>query len=246
MMLHEKVCLVTGASRGIGAATALRFAQEGATVYASARNEEALENLSKSADGMPGAIMVAPMDVCDGADRKSVIMRIKKEQGQLDVLVNNAGIMKDALMGMISASLMQETFDTNVFALLDLMQLASKLMVRQGSGSIINISSLVGTNGNKNQLVYSASKGAVISATKSASKELAPKGIRVNAIAPGIIDTDLLSATNQETLEKLVEGIALGRLGSPQDVANVCVFFASDLSSYVTGQILGVDGGALM
>lgn len=169
-------------------------------------------------------------------------MTIKKETGKLDILVNNAGIMSSSLLGMTSKKSAQELFDVNVFAPLELMQMASKLMLHQKSGSIINLSSIVGERGNAGQAAYAASKGAVSALTKSVSHELAPHGIRVNAVAPGYIDTDLFNAEKQEIREQVLSRVKLGRIGTPMDVARVCLFLASDLSDYVSGQIIGVDG----
>jgi len=246
-VLKEKVCLVTGTSRGIGAAVIERFAQEGAVVYANALREGSIEEtcqrLSKEyhTDVIP-----VYFDVRDEAAAKKVVMKIKKEYGKLDVLVNNAGIMQDALIGMVSHELMQTIFEVNVFAVMSMLQLAVKLMGRQKSGSIINMSSIVGVEGNAGQLVYSASKGAVAALTKTAAKELAPQNIRVNAIAPGMIDTDMFRSVGTEKMQEHLNHILMGRLGTPEDVANACVFLASDLSGYITGQILGVDGEALI
>lgn len=169
-----------------------------------------------------------------------------KNHKRLDTLVNNAVIMKDALIGMVSKTSMEETFSVNVFAMMDLLQLGTKLMSRQKSWSIINLASIVGVNGNRGQLVYSASKGAVISLTKTAAKDLAPKNIRVNALAPGMIDTDMFNSVGPEHLQEWIDNIGMGRLGKPLDVARVCVFLASDLSEYVTGQIIGVDGSGIV
>jgi 3-oxoacyl-[acyl-carrier protein] reductase len=247
MLLDAKVCLVTGASRGIGAAIVKRFAEEGATVYASARDTASLEsNCARLSAETPGTAIALSLDVTSAAALKEAFLTIRKQQGRLDVLVNNAGIMKDALIGMISQQLLEETFATNVYAVINAMQLAAKLMRRQNAGSIINIASLVGLNGNKNQLVYAASKGAVIAATKAAAKELAANKIRVNAVAPGMIDTELLASSDQATVAALTSAIALGRVGAPEEVADVCLWLASELSSYVTGQIVAVDGAAVM
>lgn len=247
MLLNEKTCLVTGASRGIGNAIARRFAEEGAFVYANARTEGSLDDFARSmTESTEGTVVPLYFDITDAAAMKNAIVRIKKERGSIDALVNNAGIMKDALLGMIPATLMQETFETNVFATIDAIQLASKLMKRQGSGSIINFSSLVGLNGNRGQVVYAASKGAVISLTKAAAKELAPSNIRVNAVAPGMVDTDLFRNAGEEAVVRFSASIGMGRVGTPEEVADVCVFLASDLSRYVTGQIIGIDGAALM
>ena len=158
------------------------------------------------------------------------------------MLVNNAGIMKDALIGMINGKLMQEIFEVNVFAMIQMIQMANKLMSRQKSGSIINMASIVGTNGNSGQLVYSASKGAVVAMTKTAAKELASDNIRVNAIAPGMIDTDMFRSIGETKIQENLEKIKMGRLGNPEEIANACVFLASDLSAYISGQVLGVDG----
>ncbi|MBR1740289.1 MAG: SDR family oxidoreductase, partial [Lachnospiraceae bacterium] len=182
----------------------------------------------------------------DTARIRKELQNIQKECGKLDVLVNNAGIMKDALIGMISNDLMQNIFETNVFASINLIQYASRLMKRNSSGSIINFASIVGVQGNKGQMVYSASKGAVIAMTKTAAKELAPFHIRVNAVAPGMIDTDMFRSIGEEHIAEHLANIGMGRLGKPKDVANACLFLASDLSEYVTGQILGIDGSALV
>jgi len=177
---------------------------------------------------------------------KKIIMQIKNKGGKLDCLVNNAGIMQDALIGMINKKTIHDVFETNVFAVMELMQLAARIMTKQKSGSIINMASIVGVNGNKGQLVYSASKGAVIAMTKTAAKELAPQNIRVNAVAPGMVDADMFRSIGMEKVTERLENIGMGRLGTPEDVAKVCVFLASDLSEYVTGQIIGVDGAAII
>jgi len=236
MLLKDKVTFVTGARRGIGRAIARLFAENGAIVYANAVSEGSLDDFACE------NIIPIYFDVTDTSAAKSAIMRIKKEQGRLDALVNNAGIMHTALIGMADSATTHKMFDVNVLAVLELVQLAARLMTRQKSGSIINLSSIVGVNGQSGQLAYSATKGAVIALTKSAAKELAPSNVRVNAIAPGMIDTDLLSVLSAESAELSKSQIGMGRLGTPDDIARACLFFASDLSEYVTGQILGVDG----
>ena len=246
-LLENKVCLVTGASRGIGREIITIFAKNGAVVYANCRKTGCLDDFAIEMKNKYNAVII-PLyfDIIDYDAMKKAIVQIKKEQGKLDVLVNNAGIMKDALIGMATRQLMQETFNTNVFAVMDLIQLASKFMINQKSGSIINISSIIGVNGNKGQMVYSASKGAVISLTKSAAKELADRNIRVNAIAPGIIDTALSHSIGEDQMNKRLSNVGMGRIGTPEDVANACLYLASDLSLYVTGQVLGVDGSTLI
>lgn len=244
-LLENKVCLVTGASRGIGAATVKRFVEEGAIVYANARSPKNLDSLCTELSAKnSGTVRALYFDVRDEIASKQAILQIKKEEGRLDVLVNNAGVMKDALIGMIPRQLMQEIYETNVFGVMNMTQLASKLMIRQGYGSIINLSSIVGIEGNPGQLVYSATKGAVAAMTKTASKELASKGIRVNAIAPGMIDTDMFRSIGVEKMKEHLSHIRMGRLGTPEEVADSILFLASDLSRYITGDIIGVNGGA--
>lgn len=244
-LLDNKVCLITGARRGIGYETSLRLAQEGAIVYATDRTRDSLAELEQEVHDKYGSLLI-PLyfDVTDELACKNAIMRIKKEHGRLDVMVNNAGIMRDNVIGMISTQLIHDVFDVNVFSVINMIQLANKLMRKQKSGSIINISSIVGLDGAAGQLVYSASKGAVAALTKAAAKELAPFGIRVNAVAPGLINTGLLQAIGEERIKENMRNIRMGRLGEPIDVANVILFLASDLSSYVTGEIIGVDGEA--
>jgi 3-oxoacyl-[acyl-carrier protein] reductase len=240
--LEGKVALVTGASRGIGAAITSAFLQSGAIVYANVRKEDALVDFRARYGEQLKPIC---FDITNYESAKSAVMQIHKEQKKLDVLVNNAGIMIDTLIGMITHELMQKIFETNVFAPINLSQLAARMMTKNGSGSIINIASIVGTKGNAGQSVYSASKGALISFTLSASKELASKGVRVNAIAPGVIDTDLLKNVDPKYIKDKLQRISMGRIGCPEDVAAAVLFFASDLSKYITGQILGVDGGQI-
>lgn len=246
-LLDGKVCLITGASRGIGAATVYRFVEEGAIVYANVRLPKNLDWLcEKISPNFRENVRALYFDVRDEVSAKQAVMQIKKEQGKLDVLVNNAGVMKDALIGMISRTLMQEIYETNVFGVMNMLQLACKLMSRQKSGSIINLSSIVGIEGNPGQLVYSATKGAVAAMTKTAAKELAPQGIRVNAIAPGMINTDMFKSIGEEKIKEHLEHIRMGRLGTPEDVADAIIFLASDLSRYITGDIIGVNGGVMV
>lgn len=246
-LLDKKVCLITGASRGIGAATAKRFVQEGGIVYANVRLPKNLDDFyTKMTEEEAGSIKALYFDVRDEAASKQAIMQIKKEQGRLDVLVNNAGIMKDALIGMVSTNLMKEIFDTNVIGVANMLQLATKIMTKQRSGAIVNLSSIVGIEGNAGQLAYSASKGAVAAITKTASKELAQYGIRVNAVAPGMIDTDMYRSIGPDRVMTQLENIRMGKLGTPEEVADAILFLASDLSRYITGEIIGVNGGAMV
>lgn len=246
-MLEGKVALITGTNRGIGRAMLEAFARNGAIVYANARKTGSLDAAADEVANQYGA-QVVPVyfDVTDGAALRAAFARILKERQRLDVLVNNAGVMRDALIGMVTNEILNEVFSVNVYAVINAIQYAAKLMARQRSGSIVNISSIVGVTGNEGQIAYSASKGAVISLTKTAAKELAPLGIRVNAIAPGMIDTAMLHSIGEERVQSFLDKIKMGRLGSPEDVANTALYLASELSGYVTGQIIGVDGAVLI
>lgn len=241
-MLKGKTAIVTGATKGIGKAIVQLFADQGAVVYGLGRNQEDLKKLNEYADNVHPVLA----DVCSSNQCKEIFSTIYKEEGRIDILVNNAGVMQDALIGMITDSLIETLFQTNVYAVIQLTQLAARFMKRQKEGAILNLSSIIGVNGNPGQSVYSATKGAVISFTKSAAKELAPQGIRVNAIAPGIIQTDLLASVPEEKLQERISKIQLGRMGTPQEVAEAALFLVSDRSRYISGQILGVDGVTIL
>lgn len=241
MLLKNKICLITGAGKGLGRAILEAFLKEGAFVYAN----DIVEGSLKDYESNP-SVRVLYFDVADSTSTKECILKIKKEKQRLDILVNNAGIMQDALIGMIPRSLIERLFSVNVFGAMDLLQLASKLMIHQKSGSIINLSSIVGITGNPGQLVYSSTKGAIISMTKTAAKELGKYGIRVNAIAPGMIDTDMMRSVGEYHLQKHINNIPIGRLGRPEEIANACIFLASEKASYVNGHILQVDACVLV
>lgn len=248
-LLKGKIALITGCSRGIGHASAEAFAASGAIVYANWRHNEMGEG-AQYADYLHqkygATVNILTYDVTDETASKKAIMQIVKEQGRIDLLVNNAGIMEDALVGMISHNLMLKIFETNVFATMNHLQLCARIMKKHGSGSIVNLASIVGVNGNAGQSVYAASKGAVIALTKTAAKELAEYGIRVNALAPGMIDTDMYRSIGEERMHEQLKQIKFGRLGTPEEVANAAVLLSSDLASYISGQILGVDGCAIV
>lgn len=247
MLVKKKVVFITGASRGIGQATALLFASQGAELILHARKKDSLkETLEKISEISPNNPQVIAYDVKDITSIKECFQWIRKEKGKLDVLINNAGIMEESMLGMIREEMVENTIQTNLNSLLYHMQYASRLMMKQKGGSIINISSIIGVNGSEGNTVYAASKAGVIGATKSASKELAPFLIRVNAVAPGFIETDLTNHYKEGQLEKVKKNIKMKRIGTPEDVANVLLFLASDLSSYVTGQVIGVDGGMVI
>lgn len=247
-LLSGKNCLVTGAGRGIGRVIAEQLASDGAVVYAAdlAIGDMEAWAADKSAE-FETKIVPMVMDVTDTAAVKAGLMTIHKTEGHIDVVVNNAAIIQNQKLGMVTKPLLEKMFAVNVFAVIDMMQIASRLMARTGGGSIVNIASVTGVVGSPGQVAYSSTKGAVISATKSAAKELSPMQIRVNAVAPGIIRTERFEELYEATGDKIdqrISRIALGRLGTPQDVANAVAFLASDRASYISGHILGVDGCA--
>lgn len=244
-MLLDHICLVTGASGNIGHEIVKKFAESGGTVYANSKKENSLDYFANELNQYCcGKVIPIYFDITDSVSIKDAILHIKKEQGKIDVLVNNAGIVSNAMLGMISIEDTKRMFDVNVFGLLELTQLvATRLMMKQKSGSIINISSVVGVEGNKGQVAYSMSKGAIVSMTKSLSMELAPYGIRVNAVAPGMVDTPKLHCSVKKEFEGYVNAIGFGRWATCGDVADACLYFASSMSQYTTGQILSVAGG---
>lgn len=248
MMLQDKVSFITGSTRGIGWATAREFARHGATVILNHRSSAAtLEERCRELEAeFHGTVMGLLADVTDAPAVKNCYVEIFRRFKRLDVLVNNAGILQAALLGMISDQTMRTVIDTNLIGSLMHLQEASRLMGRNRRGSIINVSSILGRYGADGQTVYAASKAAVIGMTMAAAKELAPRNIRVNAIAPGIIDTEMTRQLPPEKLQQTVAGIRMGRIGTAEEVAQVIVFLASDMSSYVTGQVLGVDGGMIV
>jgi 3-oxoacyl-[acyl-carrier protein] reductase len=242
MLLEGRVALVTGASRGIGAAIARAFAAQGATLLLCARSE-GVETLARELTTPQRPASAMRGDVSDPAFTRSLIASVRKEHGKLDVLVNNAGILRQGLIGMTSTENIREMLEINVLAVMTLTQYATRVMDPQRFPSIVNVASIAGTQGMEGVTAYSASKAAVVGYTLSSAKELAPKGIRVNAIAPGFIDTDMVRGVTSEWYERRLQSIRMGRIGTPEDVAGVAVFLASSLSGYVTGQVIGVDGG---
>ncbi len=245
--LSGRVAIVTGASRGIGRAAAESLLKAGCSVVLNARaSNEASASFAEIEGAYPDRVTVVYGSVADSATATALAQSAMSRYKRLDILVNNAGVLRDKLIGMISDAEIAELFDVNVIGLIKITQLAARLMVRRKSGSIINVSSIVGRRGNVGQTVYSATKSAVIGATFSAAKELAPVNIRVNAVAPGLIQTSMIESIPEDKRKSLESQIAMGRVGSSQDVANTILFLASDLSSYVTGQVIGVDGGLVI
>jgi 3-oxoacyl-[acyl-carrier protein] reductase len=244
-LLSNKTILITGASRGIGRATATLCAEQGAELILLARNAELLRGVKIALEDKT-SVHIYPCDVSKAADVKAVFAELRTRKISLDGVVNNAGIMEDAMLTMANEEMMHRIYQTNVFGSMFIAQQAAKFMVKNRRGSIINLSSIVGTNGNKGQTVYASSKAAIIGFTKSLAKELAPFNIRVNAVAPGFIKTDMTVQMDPKFYEQNKAMIAMGRMGQPEDIAKTILFLASDLSDYVTGQVIGVDGGFLI
>lgn len=245
-MLSEKVAIVTGASRGIGRSIALALAAQGAKVVASARNAEALDNLVAEIEGLGGEATAVAGDVAVAADAARLIEQAVAAYGQLDILVNNAGITRDGLLLRMKDEDWDAVIDTNLKGAFLCIRAAAKVMSKQRSGRIINISSVVGEMGNAGQANYCSSKAGLLGLTKSVARELARRNITVNAITPGFIVTDMTDGMTDKARESMTEQIPLGRLGEADDVANAVIFLASEQSSYVTGQVLGVNGGMYM
>lgn len=243
MILKDKVCVVTGAAQGIGKAIAQTLLDEGAVVYGCDLREGSMDEAAAACDRFHALYF----NVADAPAAKSAMMQVKKEQGRIDVLVNNAGVVFNKKIGMIVREETELMFRVNVIAVIELTQLVSRIMARTGGGSIVNIASVTAVLGSAGQSAYSATKGAIIAFTKSSAKELAPIGVRVNAVAPGIVKTERFEELYEASGDKIdarIGRIALGRLGAPEDIAKAVAFLASDNASYISGQILGVDGCA--
>jgi 3-oxoacyl-[acyl-carrier protein] reductase len=239
--LTGKVAIVTGASRGIGAAIARRLAEQGATVIAAARSMsgDTFADLGDRIVPMAGSLE-------ESGFSKELVRAAFSRFKRLDVLVNNAGIMRPGVMGATAEADIEQVLRLNLESSLLLTEAAVRLMVRGGAGSIINMSSIIGRVGAPGQFAYAASKAGLIGATLAAAKELAPKGVRVNAIAPGFIATEMTDALSEEARMEAISHIGMARPGTPEDVADAVLFLASDLSRYVTGQVIGVDGGFVL
>ncbi len=244
MLLKEKVAIVTGASRGIGKAIATTFAKQGAQLVITGRSS-AIHEVASELSTHGERVVAMQGDLREPAHRREVVMACRKTHGRLDILVNNAGVLIHGPLGMTLLESMRDAFETNVTAAMALTQYAIRLMSPARDPCVINLASFAGTRGQEGLAIYAASKAAVVGFTLSTAKELASQRIRVNAIAPGFIETDMTQALPEAIYRTMTERIRLGRIGVPQDVANCALFLASDLASYITGQVIGVDGGLL-
>jgi 3-oxoacyl-[acyl-carrier protein] reductase len=243
-LLEGKTALITGATRGIGRAIALRFAAEGANIAFTYRSQhEAAQTLVAEIEALGVACKGYSSDAASFEDAHAVVEDVKAVFGRIDVLVNNAGITKDGLMMRMDEAQWDAVIDTNLKSAFNFIHACTPLMARQRGGSVINMSSVVGVAGNAGQCNYSASKAGLIGLTKSFAKEMGPRGIRANCIAPGFIATDMTDALPEAMRAELEKQIPLRRGGTPEDVANVAVFLASDMSAYVTGQVVNCCGG---
>lgn len=243
-LLTGKTALITGATRGIGRAIALKFAAEGADIAFTYRSQhEAAQSLIASIEELGVRAKGYPSDAADFTQAHIVVEEVKALFGHIDILVNNAGITKDGLMLRMDEAQWDAVIDTNLKSAFNFIHACTPIMARQRKGSMINMSSVVGVSGNAGQCNYSASKAGLIGLTKSIAKEMGPRGIRANCIAPGFIDTDMTEALPENLRQEWEKQIPMRRAGKPEDVAEVALFLASDMSGYVTGQVINCCGG---
>jgi 3-oxoacyl-[acyl-carrier protein] reductase len=247
MDLKGKNCLITGGSRGIGKSMALQFAELGANIAITySRSAEAAEEVVKEAEAQGVKAKSFQADAVDFNAAENVIQAVVKEWGSLDVLVNNAGITRDNLILRMTEEQWDDVINTNLKSIFNYSKAAAKPMMRNRGGSIINISSVVGLSGNAGQCNYAASKAGIIGFTKSYAKEFASRNIRANVVAPGYILTEMTGTLNESVLEQINSETPMGRAGNPEEIAATVAFLASDLSSYITGTVVRVDGGMAM
>ncbi|HRZ86824.1 MAG TPA: 3-oxoacyl-ACP reductase family protein [bacterium] len=244
MRFKDRVALVTGGSRGIGRAIALQFIREGATVYVNyLKNKAMAEEICAEAEKLSGTCYLVPGDVKSEYDANKIVDEVTDKSGRIDILVNNAGVTRDTLLMSMERSDWDEVVDTNLGSIFNFTRAAARYMMMEKRGRIVNISSFSGNRGGKGQANYAASKAAVNAFTRAVALELAPKGITVNAVAPGMIVTDMSSAVRGLASDTILGKIPLGRYGSAEEVAKLVAFLASDDAAYITGEVIAIDGG---
>lgn len=242
-LLDGKVALVTGAARGIGQTTALKLAEQGSDLALCDLQSDWIQETAEKVKALGRRAECYAVDVSKGSDVQSAVSAVEKDFGRIDILVNNAGITKDGLIARMSEEDWDAVLDINLKGTFLFTKSVSRIMMKQRSGAIVNVASIIGRIGNAGQANYAASKAGVIALTKSTAKELASRNVRANAVAPGFIRTKMTDALTPEVQQKMMDAIPLKRFGSPDDVANVIVFLAGDLSGYVTGQVITICGG---
>ena len=243
MRLTDKVAIITGSAQGIGLATALRFAAEGARVVVSDIGQQRVDQAVAAIVAQGGQAIGAVVDVTDRLAIDAMVAKVKTTWGRIDILINNAGITKDARLAKMSSAQFDAVIAVNLKGVFECTQAVAETMTAQGSGSIVNASSVVGLYGNFGQTNYAATKAGVIGFTKTWARELGPKGVRVNAVCPGFVMTPILDTVPEAVKQKMIEKVPLGRLGRPEEIAAVYAFLASDDSSYMNGAVLEVSGG---
>jgi len=247
MQLKGKSAVVTGGSRGIGRAIALELASCGANVVVNyTRNSKAADEVVAEIEAMGSSGMAVKADVSIASEVENLVNEVLKTFGSIDILVNNAGITRDNLIIRMTEKEFDEVINTNLKGAFICTKAVSRVMIKQKSGKIINVSSVVGIVGNAGQSNYAAAKAGLIGFTKSMAKELAKRGINVNAVAPGFIQTDMTSVLPENVKEEFLKSIPLMRIGKPEDIANTVLFLASEYSDYITGQVINIDGGMVM
>jgi len=246
MKLKDKVALITGGARGIGQAIAMTFAKEGADIVVADVNLETAQKTASEIEALGRKSLALEMDVTDITKVEEGVNKILDKFGKVDILVNNAGITKDNLILRMSLAEWDAVINVNLKGTFNCIKAVTRPMVKQRGGKIVSIASIIGLMGNAGQANYAASKAGIIALTKTVAKELASRNINANAVAPGFIQTDMTAKLPEDVKAKMMAAIPLAKLGLPQDVANVCLFLASEDSSYVTGQVITVDGGMVM
>lgn len=243
MLLKEKVAIITGGARGIGKEIALTFAREGANIVIADINIQDLVQTEKDISSSGTAVLTNSCDVTDFLQVEQMIDKTLDKFGKIDILINNAGIVADALLVRMKEEDWDRVLAVNLKGAFNCIRAVSKVMLKQKRGSILNISSIIGLRGNVGQANYAASKAGLIGLTKSAARELAPRGINVNAIAPGFIQTEMTATLSEQARAKILETIPLKRFGQPCDVAKLAAFLVSEGAGYITGQVICIDGG---